>query len=103
MTGENELRHEMYEIQAYKALRMAVEEERDFAAWFTGLMSAVCARTEGGIEGLIAGRPGSWESAGLANWLRTAGCEQQSQREMDEWLAQRLEDDDMTIQERMSE
>lgn len=64
---------EQYEREAFMALRRAWAQEHDFAAFLTGVVTAVCADV-GGVEELIAGRPGSWESAKIEDWMESAGC-----------------------------
>lgn len=63
-----------YDIAAFRALLTAYENERDFSEWLTGLVAGVAAHVGGPYE-LTAGRPGSWESARIIEWMQSAGCE----------------------------
>ena len=63
-----------YDIAAFRALLAAYENERDFSEWLTGLVAGVAAHLGGPYE-LTAGRPGSWESARIIEWMQSAGCE----------------------------
>lgn len=63
-----------YSVQAFTALLAAFDHEYDFADWLTGIVAALTVRV-GGLDALLAGRPGSWESAAIAEWMRSAGCE----------------------------
>ncbi|MQA62369.1 MAG: hypothetical protein GEU86_12915 [Actinophytocola sp.] len=64
----------VYSAQAFTALVAAFDHEYDFADWLTGVVAALTVRV-GGLDALLAGRPGSWESAAIAGWMRSAGCE----------------------------
>ena len=63
-----------YDIAAFRALLAAYENERDFSEWLTGLVAGVAAHVGGPYE-LTAGRPGSWETARIIEWMRSAGCD----------------------------
>lgn len=60
--------------RAYQAMLAAHHEDSDFADWLTTLVAAVATKV-GGIDMLIAGRPGSWESARIREWLEAAGVD----------------------------
>lgn len=47
---------------AVEALTRAVDKEHDFAGWLADVLARVAAR-KGSTDGLIAGRPGSWEAS----------------------------------------
>ena len=63
-----------YDIAAFRALLTAYENERDFSEWLTGLVADVTAHVGGPYE-LTAGRPGSWESARIIDWMQSADCD----------------------------
>lgn len=63
-----------YDRQAFRAMVRAAAKAPDFAGWLTDILVAVTVQV-GGIETLLSGRPGSWESACLEDWMRSAGCE----------------------------
>jgi len=52
----------------------AHKEPDDFADWLTIVLVEV-AQNVGGIDALLAGRPGSWEAAHLRDWLIAAGAD----------------------------
>lgn len=62
---------EDYTARATAAITEAARNERDFAEWLTHLLAAVAGEM-GSSYALIAGRPGSWESANLAGLLASA-------------------------------
>ena len=63
-----------YDIAAFRALLAAYENEPDFSEWLIGLVAGVAAHVGGPCE-LTAGRPGSWETARIIEWMRSAGSE----------------------------
>lgn len=94
---------EMYEIQAYKAVKLAVQEERDFPRWLGSLLAAVCAGTEGGMSAIVDCAPKTYEREALEEFLRKLGCDQESQRELDLLMAQNLEWADSQIQKELDQ
>jgi len=59
---------------AYMALVNLHQEVHDFSDSATLIMAAVTAKI-GGIDQLVAGRPGSWESSYLREWMQSAGAD----------------------------
>ncbi|MFD4406746.1 hypothetical protein ACFWPH_28685 [Nocardia sp. NPDC058499] len=49
-------------------------EPIDFAGFLVPILAEVAANC-GGVDALLAGRPGSWEAAGIERLLDSAGCE----------------------------
>lgn len=66
--------HGARDRQVFEALVRAHGEVHDFAAWLTELVAGVTAHV-GGIDELIASRPGSWEASHVEDWMRAAGCD----------------------------
>jgi hypothetical protein len=70
----------------------------DFAGRLTFIVAAVTAKV-GGIDALLAGRPGSWESDAVRRWMESAGVNvpdagwADTARFLDDQLAQSGEDD----------
>lgn len=60
--------------QAYKAILAGYHGNRDFSEWITNIMVAVTTKL-GGIDELISGRPGSWESTAIREWMQSAGVD----------------------------
>jgi hypothetical protein len=62
-----------YSVLAFLSLLNAAHREPNFAEWLTTVVAGVAGNL-GGVDELLAGRPGSWEAAAIDTWLESAGC-----------------------------
>ena len=58
--------------RAYNAIVDAAHSEPDFAEWLTRVVASVVA-DRGGVDALLAGHPGSWQSSAVQAWMESAG------------------------------
>lgn len=84
MTGAGDKPAPDYTARAVAAVTEAARTERDFAEWLTHLLAAVAGEM-GSSYALIAGRPGSWESAGLGDLLTSITGDDDRYLQLPEW------------------